>query len=170
MSISGNPLTGRRIRTLETGDHEDELEWAFVAISPDGGRIVAGSRRGELSVWNTKGDLLEQLLCEHTIAAMVWPNGRNQIALGDDDGAGWVSLWDLDRGECVRSRRVHSGDVLTLAASPDGSRLFSAGLDENAFLLDSQSLETIAPAGSPARGNQEHGALAGWKPADHGGR
>lgn len=52
---------------------------------------------------------------------------------GDSRGA--VSMWDGTHGTAVASFRRHGADVLSLAASADGSHVFAAGVDPQVALL-----------------------------------
>lgn len=45
------------------------------------------------------------------------------------DGAGSVQFWDAQLGTRLASFAKHEADVLTLAAAPDGSAVFAAGID-----------------------------------------
>ncbi len=61
------------------------------------------------------------------------PQTPTQLAVGTDDGV--IRLWDLSTG----TRRVLKGNVgtvLTLAFSPDGKQLASAGGDSDNFVFD----------------------------------
>jgi U3 small nucleolar RNA-associated protein 4 len=45
------------------------------------------------------------------------------------DGAGRVQFWDASLGTRLAGFAEHRADVLALAAAPDGSAVFAAGID-----------------------------------------
>jgi U3 small nucleolar RNA-associated protein 4 len=49
--------------------------------------------------------------------------------MASGDGAGGVQLWDAALGTRLAAFHAHAADVLALAAAPDGSALFAAGID-----------------------------------------
>ncbi len=50
------------------------------------------------------------------------------------DAGGGVALWDAALGTRLAAFSRHAADVLALAASPDGTALFAAGVDPQARL------------------------------------
>jgi WD40 repeat protein len=61
------------------------------------------------------------------VYALAWsPTGAMLISGGSD---GMLSWWDVERGECVQTRRAHQGTVQSLKMSPDGRSLASCGDD-----------------------------------------
>lgn len=63
-------------------------------------------------------------------AAAVLADGT--MATGDAGGG--VSMWDARLGTRIAAFSRHTADVLALAASPDGSALFAAGVDSQVVL------------------------------------
>lgn len=58
-------------------------------------------------------------------AVMVLPDGT----IGSGESGGRVRLWHGASGTLMAGFQEHGGDVLTLAASPDGRTLFASGVD-----------------------------------------
>jgi WD40 repeat protein len=56
---------------------------------------------------------------------LVLPDGT--IVSGDGEGA--VQMWDANFGTLLHRSQKHKADVLALAAAPDGSAVFAAGVD-----------------------------------------
>lgn len=45
------------------------------------------------------------------------------------DGGGNLQFWDSAHGSLISSIKQHQADILCLAASPDGMRVFASGVD-----------------------------------------
>jgi WD40 repeat protein/tRNA A-37 threonylcarbamoyl transferase component Bud32 len=135
--------TGKAGRAL--GGPDESLR--SVAFSPDGRRVTAGGgtadfqkgeSRGELKVWDA--DAGQELLSVAGLAGPVQgacfsPDGR-RLAAGVpatvNQGrplGGTVKLWDASTGQELLSCGMHLGPCTSVAFSPDGTRLASAGLD-----------------------------------------
>ena len=54
---------------------------------------------------------------------------------GVRDGSGAVQLWDASLGTRLAAFRAHAADVLALAAAPDGSAVFAAGVDPQLVII-----------------------------------
>ena len=49
--------------------------------------------------------------------------------MASGDSAGNVQLWDAAHGTLLAGFRQHAADVMALAASPAGDRVFASGVD-----------------------------------------
>ncbi|MBI1918642.1 MAG: protein kinase [Planctomycetes bacterium] len=122
---------------------EAEAKATALALSPDGALLAAGDEEGRIRFWAlTKGKELEPLRSGQTeIHAFAFGRNLHRPEARPDDGptASWllasgqaggtVTVWDL-RTRQVTSRSSGSyWDVYTLAFSPDGMTLASAGRD-----------------------------------------
>jgi WD40 repeat protein/serine/threonine protein kinase len=133
----------------------------FVAFDPEGKRIISVSLDKTFRVWS--GETGEELLAAEIPGASIHgmdfsreggaAAGRNCIATGaggrliaaglEDSSAG---IWDLSTGKEVSTLRGHassgsgfyfwSGGVLSVAFSPDGTRLLTGSNDRTAKLWD----------------------------------
>jgi len=91
-----------------------------VATSLNGTFWAAGSRRGEVWVWEAASQTLHRAWQAHTdnVYALAFsPDGRT-LASGGDDAT--VRLWDAKLGTHLQTLTGHSGPVYALAWSPDG--------------------------------------------------
>ncbi|KAF8963104.1 WD40-repeat-containing domain protein [Flammula alnicola] len=166
---------------ISSSDLEDRVVLS-VAFSPDGTKIVSSSRDEAIVVWDIKTG---------TTVASLPPLQGNRIANSDDvtsvaflprDGKKIVSaacndttirVWDAKTGsDVVPPIAAHSRGVISIACSPDGSKIVSGSLDKtdtynpravcaafspdttkflsscerNAYILDANTGEEIAPA------------------------
>jgi WD40 repeat protein/transcriptional regulator with XRE-family HTH domain len=108
-----------------------------VATSPNGTFWAAGSRRGEVRVWEAAGQILHRVWQAHTdnIFALAFsPDGRT-LATGSWDGA--IKLWDMEGGALLWTN--WSTDCIErLAFVPDGRTLASGGDDATVRLWDAK--------------------------------
>jgi WD40 repeat protein len=108
-----------------------------LAVSADGRRFAAGSTSGEIALWTLLAgakipgefDFERTLTSAHRgwVQTLAFHPRRNQLASADR--AGIIQLWDLDGKESRETLHNHLERVWSLAWSPDGNRLASAGAD-----------------------------------------
>jgi len=129
-------LTGALMRESVWTSTFDAI-WA-VAISRSEQYWAAGSRRGEVWVWEREqeaGQTLHQVWQAHSANAFALafsPDGGT-LASGSYDGS--VKLWDVESGTLLWSG-WHTKGTTCLAFSPNGSLLASGGLDATVRLWD----------------------------------
>jgi WD40 repeat protein/serine/threonine protein kinase len=150
--------TGRVTRSLKAEEREfqglDDLDGGLadstakpfrcVAFSPDGRRLLAGSKDQHLRMWNcdTGQELSSPFRHSEPPAARptakeetetAWistafsPNDSWFASAGDD---GTIAIWDGNGGEYPISLGGHMGSVLSVAFSPDSQRLASGTYGE----------------------------------------
>lgn len=96
-----------------------------VAFSPDGLRLVSGSKDATLRIWDATNGTEVATLRGHVaevVCVAVSPDG-NQIASGGKDNS--IRLWDLNQGTPLSVLNGHRYWINSLAFSPDGQRLVS---------------------------------------------
>jgi hypothetical protein len=102
------------------------------SFSPDGRRVVTGSRQGTARVWDAATGAPVTPLLKHSrgqIHVAFSPDGR-RLATGG--GAYDARLWDAATGESLGPPLRHRAWVHHVAFSPDGHRLATACEDGTA--------------------------------------
>ena len=102
-----------------------------VAFSPDGKRIVAGTRQGDVRIYNIKDGKLLMTATGHKGAVMsvAWSPNGNRIASGGSDQM--VRIWDVSGKDCkeVVTLTGHAGGVYAVAFDPSRDVVASGGWD-----------------------------------------
>jgi WD40 repeat protein len=138
--------TGQPVRTLDT--HKREIRG--LVFSRDGKHLASASSDGIVKLWDATR-LNETQKARLTLRARVpgpglsvafSPDGRRLATGGDGDT---VKIWDVQTGKELRTLPGHSGDVYTVAFSPDddGRWVASAGEDSTVRVWDSHTATLI---------------------------
>lgn len=110
-----------------------------VAVTPDGTRILTGSRDRTVKVWDSATGKELHTLGGHTkrvYAVAVTPDGRRAVSGSEDTTC---KVWDLGDGAERRTFGGHTGIVSGVAITPDGSRVVSASQDGTLTLWEAES-------------------------------
>ena len=120
---------------LETGKRlSNNTEWVgefkSMEFSPDGRKLVTGSRWDRVDVWDV--DTAELLISmahgDEVVSISYSPDGET-IASGSDDGT--VRMWDANTGEVNITILDHRPmELYSVAFSPDGKTLTCGGENE----------------------------------------
>src|SRR5713226_4559227 len=145
LAIRGAPLQGVEMQdtTLAGASVRDTtFTEAFdatraVAISRNGQYWAAGSRRGEVGVWEAAGQTLHRVWQAHTdyIFALAFSPDGHVLATGSWDGA--IKLWDIEQGALLWTN-WSTERIERLAFAPNGRTLASGGDDATVRLWDVQ--------------------------------
>jgi WD40 repeat protein/serine/threonine protein kinase len=118
-----------------------------VAISPDGGSVLAASRDNQLYWWNTANPQEQQGLQGHTdwVNTVAFsPDGQYFASAGNDDT---IILWDMiSKSRIGEPLSGHTDNIWSIAFTPDSTQIASVGEDGSLRLWD---VNTRQPIGDP---------------------
>lgn len=118
------------------------LIWSLLVL-PDS-TVITGDSRGQV-----RGNLCLKSYC--VFADLSLPNCII-----------WqVQVWDGNAGVLMDSFRQHTADVLTLAASPDGTTVFAAGVDGKVICLQKSNVANLPSAGASSGNRSRSNSIAG---------
>ena len=107
----------------------------IAAFSADGRKLLASNSEKSVSIWDL--DTLREsgpYLHNAIISAAAFSPDQKYFVLGDE--AGEIHRWDIENKNKGRVLEGHRKEVLSLAFSTDGSRLFSSSLDRTIWVWD----------------------------------
>jgi WD40 repeat protein len=121
-----------------------------VAFRPDGRLVVtAGSKTARL--WNTATGKPARAPLPHGSDRLAFSPDGKILATAGLDGAAW--LWDVATGQPACAPLAHSGPVLSVAFSPDGQTVLTAGgSDRSIGFWDAGTGKPLGPLVEASRG------------------
>ncbi len=131
------------LATLE--GHEDDVN--AVAFSPDGRRIVSGSRDGTLRLWDAEtGEAIGHPMEGHNdaVETVAFSRDGQRIVSGSHDKT--LRLWVVDSGRQIGpTLQGHKGAVRSAAFSPDGQLIVSGSSDRTLRIWNAVTGTEICP-------------------------
>jgi WD40 repeat protein len=127
-----NATTGELMLSFE--EHSGVSD--TIAVSPDGTRAVSGDGYGKVKLWDVAtGQLLQTFPgdAEAVQATALSPDGARIVsAVGGEptspgQATGTLMIWELASGKLAFTLKAHTNPINSVAFSPDGTRILSAG-------------------------------------------
>jgi len=118
-----------------------------ISVSPNGERVVTGSRDGSARYWDASTGQLIRQLDGHTgyvSSAKFTKDGRRVVTGGGDYT---VIVWDLDTGNALLRLRGHGASVLSVALSPDNRLIATGSRDKAVGIWDITTGKLLLPFG-----------------------
>ena len=102
-----------------------------VVWSPDGTQLAGGGEDGILYIWDVDGRLLRQMTGHHApILCVAWSPGGKYLASGGSNAeTSELFVWNVERGDYLRSIEGYSGNINALTWSLNEDILISGGSD-----------------------------------------
>jgi WD40 repeat protein len=160
--------TGELLRTFES--HSDRTG----LFAPNGAFVLSANQDGKLSKWNTDSGKLLRAFPEYSDLTDAFLHDKTSLAIASDgsravSGGSQLQLWDLETGRLLRTfKGLGNWKVLSVAFSPDGTRVLSSGADNTVKLWDVTTGQLLlnfeghtAPVNSVAFSPDGSGALSG---------
>ncbi|OAX34453.1 WD40 repeat-like protein [Rhizopogon vinicolor AM-OR11-026] len=117
-----------------------------LALSPDGKTISCGRNNGSVEMWNTDGEMNEDIWTDHSswVRALSWSPSGGHIASGSYDGT--ILIRKARNGELepeVGPIETQQGGVNSLAYSDSGDRIASGGNNKTIWIWNSKTGEIL---------------------------
>jgi WD40 repeat protein len=136
-----------------------------VAYSPDGRTVASGSRAGTVLFNAQSGQMIRTYNNTMTSALAFSPNGQVIAAVSagiqmDPNHTGEVNFLDANSGAILLTIPGVKGGVTSIAFSPDGKTLASAGVNGEVILWEVSSGQKLGNFDSHAQAGNQHYARA----------
>jgi WD40 repeat protein len=107
-----------------------------VAFSPDGKKVLTGSKDGMAKLWDVDSGKVEKSFIGHSssVKAVAFSPDGKKILTGSEDGT--AKLWDIDSGKTEKSFIGNSSWINAVAFSFDGRNILTGSEDGIAKIWD----------------------------------
>jgi WD40 repeat protein/transcriptional regulator with XRE-family HTH domain len=122
-----DPDTGSSLQVTGDLDHPDTLFWG-VAWSPDGKLLASATVRRGVLLWEVEASSGRWIGRELSlwIRRLTFSPDGNLLLAGAEDGD--LYMWDVSDGRLLQRLPGNHGAAMSVAWSPDGTRLASVGM------------------------------------------
>ncbi|KAF7334812.1 WD40 repeat-like protein [Mycena sanguinolenta] len=119
---------------------EGHTDWVqAVAFSPDGTRVVSGSKDKTMRIWDVTSSATLQRMEGHTnwVTSVAFSPDGARIVSGSEDKT--VCIWDAMTGALLGRMEGHTSRVTSVAFAPDGARIVSGSGDKTVRIWDAMT-------------------------------
>ena len=110
-----------------------------LAVSPDGTKLATTSRNSILTIWNLRTrEVARRIKGPFPYNVRFSPDG-GRVAAPGGYASEVATVWDLSSGKQVLSVNRGHGSVISVAYSPEGSRLATVGIEGKARIWDART-------------------------------
>ena len=128
----------------------------------------AGTADATIKLWNAQlGTLLNSVDTKSQVCALKWNPHHKELLSGHGYVNNELALWAYPSMTKIRDLKSHSGRVLSLSLSPDGTTAVSAGADETLRFWNCFPLEQHNYSGKDNNNKKHRRSLANRKPFQH---
>jgi WD40 repeat protein len=137
-------MSSATVREIEPATIKGLGGWVgAVAFSPDGRSLAIGTGDGSIGIWDAARRERIMRSPGHTdaVAALTWSSDGHTLVSGGHDHLAFLHGLNLEKKEAEKSQilRGHTGAVMTVALSPDGTQVFTGSIDGTIRMWDAKT-------------------------------
>jgi WD40 repeat protein len=97
-----------------------------LAFTADGDRLITGKIASGFDVWDSRTGVLQYTKGDDAVRFVAsGPQGNQVVTAGRP-----LAIWNIDNRTAIQPVAAHGGSVQSVAFSPDGTTIYSAGFDK----------------------------------------